>query len=41
VIYLAFRHRRFAHHDFEMVNQRLHFGINIRFFRQVKIGRRK
>ena len=35
VIDLADRDWCFAHHHFEVVDQRLHFGVNILFLRQI------
>ena len=37
MVYLANRHRYFAHHDLEMPDQRLHFRIDLLLRRQVKM----
>src|SRR5690606_27590993 len=37
VIYFAFRHIGFAHHDFEMVNERLHIIVYILLRREIKV----
>jgi hypothetical protein len=35
VINFAFRDRHFAHHDFEVVNEGFHFGVNVVLGRQI------